>query len=149
MKTVRSNTLFDEKFIPVRQLRRGDRGPKGQEEEEELGPRSVDASGPGREGGVGPRSVDSRSRDMGGGGGGPKRGPDGPTRLKTPLNGNGGPDWRACNAAHSCIFWVRANLHVLDTIINFYFPTLGFETWKNTHVCAKIHILISATLGPL
>ena len=83
----------------MRQPRRGDRGPKGQEEEE-LGPRSVDASGPGREGGVGPRrSVEagSSSRDEGGGGGGPKRGPDGPTRLKTPLNGNGGPVWRACS----------------------------------------------------
>ena len=82
----------------MRQPRSGDRGPKGQEEEE-LGPRSVDASRPGREGGVGPRSVEagSGSRDEGGGGGGPKRGPDGPTRLKTPLNGNGGPVWRACS----------------------------------------------------
>ena len=80
----------------MRQPRRGDRGPKGQKEE--LGPRSVDASGPGQEGGVGPRSVEagSGSRDEGGGGG-PKRGPDGPTRLKTPLNGNGGPVWRACS----------------------------------------------------
>ena len=82
----------------MRQPRRGDRGPKGQEEEE-LGPRSVDASGPGQEGGVGPRSVEagSGSRDEGGGGGGPKRGPDGTMRLKTPLNGNGGPVWRACS----------------------------------------------------
>ena len=89
----------------MRQPRSGERG----QEEEELGPRSVDASGPDQEGGVGPRSVDSRSRDEGGGGGGPKRGPDGPTRLKTPLNGNGGPVWRACNAAH---FWVRANFNM-------------------------------------